>query len=104
MHGAWESGSGEGRSASLWMLSTVHLHASAQPVAAIVHIAGAQKLGVLCDGSLLLLDYESLEEATLPGIKVLRSCQTWLLLIESYGTGFNATVMWKNGDGRGRQQ
>ena len=42
-----------------------------QPVTAIVHIAGAQKLAVLCDGGLLLLDYESLEEAPLPGIKVI---------------------------------
>lgn len=56
------------------VLSAMHVHACAQPVAAIIHIAGAQKLGVLCDGSLLLLDHESLEEAVLPGIKVCCPC------------------------------
>ena len=43
-----------------------------QPVTAIVHIAAAQRLAVLCDGALLLLDDESLQEYSLPAIKVLR--------------------------------
>jgi hypothetical protein len=42
-----------------------------QPVTAIIHIAVAKKLAVLCDGALLLLDYDSLEEYTVPGIRVL---------------------------------
>ena len=50
-----------------------HRRACMQPVSAIVHIAGAQKLAVLCDGALLLLDYESLEESALPAIKVCRA-------------------------------
>lgn len=41
-----------------------------QPVTAILHIAIAKRLAVVCDGSLLLLDYESLEEYTMPGLKV----------------------------------
>lgn len=47
-----------------------------QPVTAILHVAIAKRLAVVCDGSLLLLDYESLEEYTMPGLKVccLASC------------------------------
>lgn len=45
-----------------------------QPVTAILHIAIAKKLAVVCDGSLLLLDYESLEEYTMPGLKVCCPC------------------------------
>ncbi len=50
-----------------------------QPVTAILHIAIAKRLAVVCDGSLLLLDYESLEEYTMPGLKVGCPCTTHTL-------------------------
>ncbi|BDA48080.1 Transforming growth factor-beta receptor-associated protein [Coccomyxa sp. Obi] len=44
-------------------------HVGKKPVTAILHVAIAKRLAVVCDGSLLLLDYESLEEYTMPGLK-----------------------------------
>ena len=41
-----------------------------QPVTAIHHIAGIDRLAAVCDGNLLLLDPESLEEWHVPGAKV----------------------------------
>lgn len=41
-----------------------------QPVTAIHHIAGVDRLAAVCDGNLLLLDPESLKEWHVPGAKV----------------------------------
>ena len=43
---------------------------SMQPVTALHHVAGIDRLAAVCDGSLLLLDPESLKEWHVPGAKV----------------------------------
>ena len=44
-----------------------------QPVTALHHVAGIDRLAAVCDGNLLLLDPESLKEWHVPGAKV-RMC------------------------------
>ena len=49
-----------------------------QPVTALHHIAGVDRLAAVCDGNLLLLDPESLKEWHMPGAKVrLHLPQPW---------------------------
>ena len=43
---------------------------STQPVTALHHVAGVDRLAAVCDGNLLLLDPESLKEWHVPGTKV----------------------------------
>ncbi len=48
-----------------------------QPVTALHHVAGVDRLAAVCDGNLLLLDPESLKEWHVPGAKV-RICHSFV--------------------------
>lgn len=48
-----------------------------QPVAMVLHLEHAQRLGALSDGQLLLLDADTMEGQPLPGIKVGQPHPRW---------------------------